>query len=193
MNAIEEKLIPYISELKDAVENSRDGWHQKESVFDHTLSVFSALQEIIAENKNLAFLNEKIEKHTRKEILEVATILHDIGKKEAMIVDNGFTSCKGHEEISVRKAKIILEKFDFTEKEKEKILKIVANHTEFHILLTQRVDLSKFGEIKFNLPDIWQDLLLLGYADTKNSKLKEVNLKEFEYRINFYKKEISLW
>lgn len=150
MDTVEEKFIPFISDLKEVIENSKDGWHQNESVFNHTLSVLSALKNTIAENKNLYFLNEKIEKH-------------------------------------------ILEKFDFTEKEKERTLRIIANHTEIHILLAQGNDLSRFEEIKKTFPDIWQELLLLGYADTKNSKLKEVNLKEFEYRINFYEKEIKLW
>lgn len=186
-------LLPEFYELKNSIENSEDRWHQDESVFDHALSVMGALEKIISEHKGLEkTLDQKIDTHNRKTLMEIAAMFHDIGKKETMTKEEEFTKCIGHEKIGVEKTKKILERFDLSEKEAEIILDIIANHSVFHHLLNNdnpnfQNDLeslrNKFGE------SIYPELILLSYADTINSKLKDANRKEFDYRINFYKKE----
>jgi UTP:GlnB (protein PII) uridylyltransferase len=95
-----------------------------------------ALEKIFADNKNLkTAFDIKIDEYTRKELLEIATALHDIGKKEAMVKEGEFTKCAGHEEIGVQKAKAILKRFDLSEKETQLISDIIANHSVFHHLL----------------------------------------------------------
>lgn len=188
-------LLPEFYELKNSVENSRDLWHQNESVFDHTLLVMEALEKTFAENKKLESLfNEKIESHTRKELLEIATTLHDIGKKEAMIKEGEFTKCSGHEKIGVEKAKTILKRFDLSEKESQLVLDIIANHSVFHYLLMP--DNKKFSEDLESIKDkfgksIYPELIVLSYADTINSKLKTAGPEEFKARIDFYEEEIK--
>lgn len=79
------KLIPEFYELKKVIENNNS--HHKESVFDHTFSVFDNL------GKTLRKLNKK------NELLKLAALFHDIAKKETIIInDNGLTSCPGHED-----------------------------------------------------------------------------------------------
>ena len=187
------EILPEFYELKDAVENSKDEWHQQEPVFDHTLSVMEALEKIFSDNKNLEVtFDKKIDNYSRKELLEIAAAFHDIGKKEAMVKEDEFTKCAGHEEIGVEKTKMILERFDLSHRETKLVLDIIANHSVFHHLLTPnnpnfQGDLdnlkNKFGGT------IYPELILLSYADTKNSKLRIVNPEEFRYRIDFYKKE----
>ncbi|OGZ78992.1 MAG: hypothetical protein A2528_01165 [Candidatus Staskawiczbacteria bacterium RIFOXYD2_FULL_37_9] len=188
------ELLPEFYELKDSVENSKDGWHQQESVLDHTLSVMDGLEKTFKDNKNLEIVfSKKIDGYTRKELLEIATALHDIGKKEAMVQEGGFTKCSGHEKISVEKTKIILERFNLSAEETQLVLDIIANHSVFHYLLMpdnqnfakDLQDLrSKFGE------SIYPELIVLSYADTINSKLRIACPEEFKNRIDFYQAEI---
>ena len=188
-------LLPEFYELKNSIENSRDGWHQNEPVFDHTLLVLKALEKIFEENKNLELtLNKKVDSHTKKELLEIATALHDVGKKEAMVQENGFTKCPGHENIGVEKSKIILRRFNLSEKETQIILDIIANHSVFHYLLMP--DNQNFSKDLQDLRDkfsksIYPELIALSYADTINSKLKIIGPEEFKNRIDFYQEEIK--
>jgi UTP:GlnB (protein PII) uridylyltransferase len=185
--------LPEFYELKDSVENSEDGWHQQEPVFDHTLSVMEALEKVFIDNNNLeAVFDKKIDNYSRKDLLEIAAAFHDIGKKEAMAKEGEFTKCAGHEKISVEKTKAILERFNLSHRENELVLDIIANHSVFHHLLNPdnpnfQNDLedlhNRFGE------SIYPELIVLSYADTVNSKLKIVRPDEFKHRIAFYKKE----
>ena len=188
--------LPEFYELKDSVENSKDGWHQQESVFDHTLSVMEAAEKIFADNKNLEVsFEKKIDDYSRKELLQVATAFHDIGKKEAMVKEGEFTKCTGHEKIGVEKTKAILERFNLSPRETELVLNIIANHSVFHHLLNpDNQNFQKDLEKLHNGFDesIYPELIVLSYADTINSKLKTVNPNEFKYRIDFYKKETKI-
>jgi len=84
-------ILPEFYELKNAVENSKDQWHQHETVFDHTLSVMSAMEKIFSGHEGLEkILNEKIDINNRKTLLEIASMFHDIGKKETMVLKDGF-------------------------------------------------------------------------------------------------------
>ena len=187
------ELLPEFYELKNYIENSKDGWHQQESVFNHTLSVMEAMEKIFTDNKNLeAVFDKKVDNYSRKELLEIAAVFHDIGKKEAMIKEGKFTKCTGHEEIGVKKAKDILGHFNLSPRETQLVLDIIANHSVFHHLLSPNnqnfhknlEDLkNKFGE------SIYPELIVLSYADTANSKLRIAGPEEFKNRINFYKKE----
>jgi putative nucleotidyltransferase with HDIG domain len=190
-------LVPELYELKDVIENSADGWHDQESVFDHTLSVMNALEKAFLNFHGYikGTINKEVTTNTRKILLKVATVLHDIGKKETIVKDqNGFTICEGHEKISVQKAKKILNLFDVSREEAEFILNIIENHHIFHRLL--RTDNQNFQQEFVTLKNkfsgtIWTELILLSYADTINSQLKRVDAKEFRRRINFYKQEIE--
>jgi UTP:GlnB (protein PII) uridylyltransferase len=189
------KLLPEFYELKDSVENSKDGWHQQESVFDHTLSVMEAMEKIFVANRNLEdVFDKKIDNYSRKELLEVATAFHDIGKKEAMVEEGEFTKCAGHEEIGVKKTKVILERFNLSPRETELVLNIIANHSIFHHLLNP--DNPNFQQDLEDLRNrfdesIYPELIVLSYADTVNSKLKSAGPDEFKHRIAFYKKEVE--
>jgi A/G-specific adenine glycosylase len=60
-------------------------------------------------------LNQKVKNYSRKELLILASVFHDIGKKEA-VKENLFS---GHEEIGAEKFKNIISRFDLAEKENE--------------------------------------------------------------------------
>jgi len=185
-------LLPEFYELKNSIENSADYWHQQESVFDHTLSVMSALEKIFLENKNLkSQFDQKIGSHTKKDLLEVAGLFHDIGKKEAMVKEGEFTRCPGHEKIGVEKAEKILSRFNLSKEESQRILDIIANHSEFHYILKpdNQNFIKNLEVLKNKVANIYPELIILSYADTVNSKFKSIDPKGYKYRIDFYQKE----
>ena len=191
-------LVPELYELKEVIENSKDGWHDNESVFDHTLFVMSALEKLFLKiGKNLeTILNQKIDKNTRKILLKIATMFHDIAKKETWTKDeNGFTHFPRHGELSGQKTIKILDRFDLSTREKQFVADIIAGHMDFHLLLIpdNSVNFQKdFLAIRNKFWGyIYPELVLLDYADTIDAGIRKTRPKEYKYRMNFYKREIE--
>lgn len=187
-------LIPEFYELKNVVENN--DWHHKESVFDHTLSVLDNLEKAFRDlsKETKRFLNKKIDNNTRKNLLKIATLFHDIAKKETIISNNGSTSCLGHENKGPIKAKTILKRFKLSDKELKFILSIVKNHDSINKILPPdgqnfQKELASLKKIFFY--NIYPELLLLAFSDTVESYLAETRPTEYKSRISFFKKELE--
>jgi len=187
------KIIPELYELKEIVENN--SWHPKESVFDHTISVLNNLEKIIKKS-NEKELNALIGKNSRKDLVRMAAVLHDVGKKETIVhFKDGSTACPKHEPISTKKSKQILRRFNLLPKERKIILDIITNHGKTHemlgiLLADNNSSVGKNFKRKFS--KIYLEMILLGYADTFGANLRKNNPSEFKKRINFYKKELRL-
>ncbi len=78
---------PYFLKLKNIIEDN--AWHDHESTYDHSLKTFHIAEKNISgdfitnnEAKKLfqAFVNEAITDFSRKEIMLLTALLHDIGK-----------------------------------------------------------------------------------------------------------------
>lgn len=155
------KEIPEIYQLREIIENN--DWHNHESVFDHTLTVLKELKKIIKNSspKIKKELNKRIDNYRRKDLLFLAALLHDIGKRETLKKINDITSSLDHEKEGAKKVKKILNRFDLSEKEKRIVRKIVRNHGLIHII-----------------------------AYPKNNNLSR-EFKEFEFRMNFYNEALK--
>ncbi len=187
-------LIPEFYNLKSVVENN--DWHHKENVFDHTLSVLKNLDKTLLNlNKGTKqFLNEKVGTINRKNLLRVATLFHDIAKKETLVKNINSTLCPNHESKGSLKTKEILKRFNLSDKENKFILSIVKNHGLIHRILPPenqnfRKEFANFKKRFFH--NIYSELILLAFADTAGSYLKKTHPAEFKSRISFYKKEIN--
>lgn len=187
------KELPEIYELREVIENN--DWHNNQSVFDHTILVLEKLKELLkrTNNKISFYLNQKINNHTRKELLFLGALFHDIGKKETLVENNNLTWCYGHEETGFNKVKTILNRFDLSENEKEIIAKIIKHHSEIHFILesgNKKLE-EQYNEFKANREDIFLELILLGMADILGSQLDENKPNEFKFGIDFYNKVID--
>ncbi len=183
-----QKELPEVYDLKNVIENA--AWHNHESVFDHTLNVLETLQELL-ENINpqiYTYLNQKIDNHTKREILFLGTLFHDIAKGEVLIENEGLTSCPGHEEMGSKKAKEILDRLDLSDLEKDLIVKIVKHHGEMHGILDPKNDKreEQLSKLKTNHSDIYLELVLLAMADTLGSQLKINNPPKYQFRADYY-------
>jgi putative nucleotidyltransferase with HDIG domain len=185
--------VPELYELKNTIENN--GWHNKENVFDHTLSVLDNLDTILSKTseKIKKILSNKVERNTKAELLRAAALFHDIAKPETLKESRGFTSCKNHELLGSKKAERILKRFNLSEKEARRVVTVIKNHDLFHKLLpTSSTDFeSKLENYRKKFHEIFPELIFLSYADTLTSYRAVTNPKEFKDRIGFYKTALT--
>jgi len=187
------KELPEFYELENVIENNL--WHTNDSTFNHTLVVLKKLEILVSHvNKKIKlYLNKKVDNYTRKDLLFLATLFHDIAKKEACVKDGMSTSFLKHEELGHSKAKNILNRFDLSKKEKEIVLRIVKNHGMIHSFLDLETNElgKKFEKYMKDYKDIFLELILLSLADTLGCQLKSNNPKNFKFRIKFFQNIIK--
>lgn len=211
-----DRFIPELYDLRGVIENNP--WHDKESVFDHTFAVFGSLQKIVrnSNRKIKQALEEVIDRNSRKKLLYIAALIHDIGKGDTITdLGNGARGCPGHEKKGATISKNILKRFNLSQGESKIVIDIVGNHGIIHDTvglgykrfkkgagkdhsLTHAVaDLEKknfkkeYINLKKKLSNIYMELILLAFADTVVSYLKKTDPAEYRHRINFYKKELK--
>ncbi len=180
------EAIPEFYELEEIVENN--DWHINQSVFKHTLSVLKNLNNLF---RKYTFefgkpLNAKISKYSRKQLLFIAALLHDIAKKETIKNHKRFTECPHHEAKGAVKARKILMRFDLSQKEKDFVIKIIRKHG-----LTHKLPVSNgkyFAAFKKRNEDIFLELILLAIADMQGTMLKIRSPDDFKKRFEFYEK-----
>lgn len=111
-----------------------------------------------------------LKKYSQNNLLLWSGLLHDIGKKE---------SIRNHVLIGARKAEKILARLKFSPKDRDYIVTIV----KLHGLTT---DLNQVENLRRRHPEIINDLMIFGLADTQSSQLKQNNPQDYQYRVNFY-------
>lgn len=172
-------LIPELYELEKIIENNK--WHNNDNVLNHTISTLVELERLYGslDKKAQEYLDEEIDVYSRRKLLFLATLFHDIGKEQ----DNS----KGHEEKGAIILVTILERFDLSEKEKHFVIKIVKNHGVVHHILKTPDENSeqKIEEFNKENPHIFLESVLLAIADMMGSQLKNSSPDEFKYRIDF--------
>ena len=137
--------LPELYELKEVKENNK--WHNHDSVFSHTISVLKNLERLLKKNPLPVSrrLQKIIGKHSSRQLLFLAAVLHDIAKKETIIRHFLKTDCPHHEEKGAIKSKKILRRFSLSAKEKEFVTSIVKFHGEAH----KTIDMGKKSFEKF--------------------------------------------
>jgi len=186
-------FLPEFYELEKIVENNP--WHTNDDVLNHTISVLRESEELIkkSSNKIKVYLDKKIDNYSRKKLLFLAVLFHDIGKKETFEKEKDITKCPGHEEVGATKLKTILPRFDLSKNEQEFVIKIVRNHVVIHEILDypEESPEKKTEEFKKRHPDIFLEVILLSVADMLGSQLKDNKPKEFNFRMDFLNKIIN--
>jgi poly(A) polymerase len=191
-NLLQEDL-PEFYELRNTIENFTP-WHTKESAFDHTLLVLEELEKLFqqASAEILDYLDQKLNGgYKRKQLLYIATVLHDIGKPETLTTEGEKAYCPGHEEKGTEKAKTILSRFYLSQEEKTHILNIIRYHGVFSVESTEKDPKLRFEDLKKQHPSIFLDLVLLEIADTLGCQVNSEGKQEQEWMISFYQEQIS--
>ena len=187
------KSLSEIYALKKVVENS--AWHEKQDVFEHTMAVLEQLESLLkikifkpSKRKILQRqLNKRVGNYTRKDLLIVSTLLHDIAKPVTAIKDKtGIVRCPGHEFFGSDMVKSFSIRLGLDKKDEDFVKRIVYSHGLIVEVLNQIMDKSDkeyyLNSFKNVVGDIYYELLLLFYSDLLGSDLKRLNPKEYKIR-----------
>ncbi len=183
--------LPEIYRLKDDIENNP--WHKNQDTFSHTMLVLQELKKNIKKYKNLQkYLHQKIDRSTRRNILFLAALFHDIAKPEMKIITKeGWTMFPKHEEKSAKKAAKLLLRINLTRQEIDRVCLIIKHHDRLHLFLNQDSTDIGLEKLQRKFKNIYVELLLLSKSDTEGSNLRELNPQAFKIRQSFYEKTLS--
>ena len=186
--------LPEFYDLQNVIENNN--WHNHESTFNHTLKVLANYDRYLlkTDKKISQYLNRNIDKHKIEELIFVAIILHDLGKKETIVRTGNQSTFPLHEKISVKKAKNILNIFNLSSAEQKFVLKIVQKHSYLHSIVEEENHKLKqqFKRLENHCGQAIIGLIILVMVDTLNSYLKTTMPKKYNFRIGYYREKLKV-
>lgn len=197
-------VLPEYYKLREVIESQ--GWHDDQTVFDHSIESAKSLEEIVhfdylAEqdrNTLIDYLNGKLETQTRLDLLRLATLLHDIGKLISLQHNaEGNTSSPSHGIIGEWVAQPIVDKFDLTNTEKKFVLGLISDHLVPSDLIEMSINNNTAPSdvlqlLYANRPGSTVELLLLGYADWLGCDVREPVRAERDKRVTVVHECLSL-
>ena len=176
--------FPWFEVLKEIIEN--DFHHTQDSVFNHTVNVARSVEYLVAEKEIYSeYFNKKIQQNTRKQLLVISALFHDIGKSKTYSIVNDRTFFIGHEEESYKITNDLLGNIDISEIEKKYICRIVRNHGRLYPFLkvnNKNIE-NDFKKIEREV-EYYSDLYLFVLADINGSQLKNKNIVMYNYLTN---------
>lgn len=189
-----QEILPEFYDLKNITENNP--WHLHQTVFDHVVRVISGMEKVLqldffnSENKKRIekYLNTRRGKATRKEILVVATILHDIAKLHTCIEnkETKATRCPGHEILGSFMAGRMGKRFGLEKTSITHLQNIVLHHGFIHEILNlilEKRSAEKFIKLYCDATEHFSlEVVLLAYADMLGSDLPKALPQAFTER-----------
>ncbi|MDO8428133.1 MAG: HD domain-containing protein [Candidatus Diapherotrites archaeon] len=183
-----EQSLPELYVLQSIIENNES--HFFDSVFHHCIVTFQSMQTLLLNQNFLeSSFSSLVETHSKKELLLLAALFHDIGKKDTLVQTGSISKFPGHEEQGYLVVQPVLKRFDLTVKEQAWIAELIRQHGKIHELLElsgSNFD-AKFKEIRADLKSFFPELCLLTWADVLGSQLLILNPDKFNHKVNFCK------
>lgn len=183
------QLTHVLGDLRLVVEQNE--WHPGWTTFVHTKAVLANLHflrtTVIGPSMRQE-LDANIELHTTGELLEVAALLHDIGKPQTLKIGDSKSYCPGHEEAGAIMIPAILADLGFGPTETEFVRALVQLHGKPHKVfgLTANEFPAAYKEFKGATGTAARLVALHGFADTMLSDERLTNLPSYELRMRRY-------
>ncbi len=187
-------VFPEYYDLAQITENSV--WHDHQNVLDHVIGVFAGLEKVLrfetfdaSQKAQLEkYLAETVGNKTRREILMVATLLHDIAKGDTLVEKpDGTSGCPGHELIGAARVKKFAERFDLDPTASSYVERIVRYHSLISDILSLIISNQQPEKYTYifqeTVGDITIELSLLAYADLLGSDLNLSNPINYKARV----------
>lgn len=185
-----EEQLPELYALRSCVENFPP-WHTNESVYDHTIATLEELEDLFKTQDLQGYLSFHVNKYTKKDLLYLATVLHDIGKPKTLIRLGKETRCSNHEIVSAIKAGRILPRFGLSPNENRRVLQIIRSHGFFCVTSHEKNPERDYEILRKGYEKIFLDMLLFEMADTKALRVNEEGKRKQQQMIGFYQKQID--
>lgn len=145
------------------------------SVWEHSLRAVEAVDQLLAELGALGPYHDELTPHlaeplgdgfTRREVLKLAALLHDVAKPACRQVVDGRTRFIGHDAVGGEMAKVIAHRLRFSSAATAVLERLVRQHLR-PMHLGQLPEVSRRARYRFfrDLGSDAQDLLLLALAD----------------------------
>ncbi len=177
-------IIPEYYKLSEITENNL--WHSNQNVLDHVIAVFASLKEVLKFRKLGAlqkktvevYLSQTLGTKSRKEILTIATLLHDIAKIETFVKNaDGTTNCPSHELAGAKKVKLFSSRFGLNKIDEKYVERIIKHHGYVSEILKLQISTGEkvkyLKEFKDKVKDVAIELLLLLKADVLGCDLEK--------------------
>jgi len=189
------KIIPELNDSKGVLQPKEHYW----DVFNHLIETIGTL-EVLFDKKNKTnqfikkyiprfiddekYFNEIIfEGHSRKTILKLVGLIHDISKPETKKIEKtGKIRFIGHDKLGAKKSIRILKRLKMSNKSIEYISSIISNHLR-PTQLAQKDELPTNRALNRYYRDLNQfsiDTLYLNLADYLSARGEMLNEKEWE-------------
>lgn len=186
---------PYFLKLKTVIENNP--WHDHEPTYDHSLKTYNIAKENISgdfitnkEAKKLfqAFIHEAITEFSRKDIMLLTALLHDIGKILSVDEDgkirpiltkneDGTTSFPGHEYYGSTIVPSLLEDCNFSKETISSIQPVIRMHDTFSdsYMVTKKDWPTELliNDVKSRAEGLYIEALFNIYCDTYTASISE--------------------
>lgn len=133
-------IMPEVIPLRDCPQNPK--WHPEGRVWIHTIMVMEGLTQ-------------------EKPILQLAALLHDIGKPATTDPNDPQLSAKGHDELGAKMAVEIMTRLKFSNDEISYVRDIISDHMKMHLLKEMKKSTLK----RYMALPHFEDLIKLGRAD----------------------------
>jgi poly(A) polymerase len=144
-------------------------------VWEHSLRAVDGVDVLLADLDALAPWGRALREHldgelggglTRREVLKLAALLHDVSKPETRTVDGGRVRFVGHDAVGAGRARVIAERLRLPRRATQVLERLVAAHLR-PMHLAQAGVITRRARFRFfrDLGDEARDVLMLSLAD----------------------------
>jgi|GEM_PF-1588187 len=190
------KFLPELLPLQTTVEKNIA--HDSQTVFNHTISVMVGLEKFF--NKVLVlpelqpkltdYLNQKIGSNSKKDLLRLLVLVHDLAKNLALVTDpTGKTSCPGHEILAAARVGEFKDRFGLVQTEIDYVAQLVRLHGLPHEVLTLGLTLTTqqqsiiIQQFDRGTGSLGIELMIMVYADILGGDFARSRPSEYSARL----------
>lgn len=197
------EIAPELYELSTVYEINP--WHNHQSVFDHTVAVVAAIEQVFTfdflyegSRKGIKkYVEDVRDGYAKKDVSFLAGLFHDMGKG-ATIEKNeytGMTQCPEHEKLGAKLVAVPLRKLKVTGQALKDVKEIIKRHGEIHEVVNRVIRNNEpekeFIQFKATTGELYLQCIIQGYADTMGSDLKTLSPKEFKKREIIFREALN--
>ncbi len=201
-------LIPELTGCRGVTQPKEHYWN----VFDHSIETVAAVERLLAELETregfLASFNfcDELAGHlkqkagsgmTRKALMKMAALLHDIAKPQTRSYDEGKERIRflGHAQQGAAIAENVLERFRFSSREKEIVTRIIDQHLRpGHLSNAPQFPTPRAVYRYFrDNPDVGMDTLFISLADHLATRGPTVDNEGWQTHLRVTEHMLSQW